>query len=70
MNDQGIFVKLDKHDDIQKVVQEIRQKTQEAREKLDKIKELDAQEKVKIEEFEQMADSVNANLDKVQSLIK
>jgi hypothetical protein len=70
MNDDGIFVKLDRHDDIQKVVQEIRQKTKEAREKLDRIKELDRQESAKMDEFEQMAENIDANLDRVQSLIK
>jgi methyl-accepting chemotaxis protein len=70
MNEQGIFVKLERHDEVQRLIQEIRQKTKEAREKLDRIKGLDNLEARKIDEFEQMADSINANLDKVQGLIR
>ncbi|MGV8163132.1 MAG: hypothetical protein ACP5N2_07410 [Candidatus Nanoarchaeia archaeon] len=70
MDDQGIFVKLERHDEIQTVIKALRQKTNDAREKLEKIRELDREESQKLEEFNDTIEHINANLDQMESFMK
>lgn len=70
MDDQSIFVKLERHDEIQNVVKALRQKTKDAREKLQKIRDLDKEESQKLEEFNDTIEHINANLDQIEGFMK
>ena len=70
MNDQTIFVKIEKHDEIQKTISLIRQKTKDARDKLQKIRELDTEEDKKIVEFDDTIEHINTNLDQIEGYMK
>jgi hypothetical protein len=70
MNDQGIFVKIERNEEIQAIVTSIRQKTADAKMKLQKIRALDKEEEQKIEEFEENIAHIDANLDQVESFMK
>lgn len=70
MNNQSIFVKMDRHEEIQNAVKAIRQKTKEAREKLQKIRDLDKEESQKLEEFDETIEHINTNLDQIEGFIK
>ena len=69
-DDQGIFVKLERHDEIQNIVRALRQKTKDAREKLQKIRELDKEESQKLEEFNDTIEHINTNLDQIEGFMK
>jgi hypothetical protein len=70
MNDKAIFVKIDKHEEIQTVIKTIRLKTKEAKDKIQKIRDLDKEETVKLAEFDQAIEHINANLDQIGNYMK
>ena len=70
MGEQSIFVKIDGHEEIQLIMKSIRQKTLDAKEKLQKIRQLDAEEQEKLAEFDQAIEHINTNLDQVSGFLK
>jgi hypothetical protein len=70
MNDQSIFVKIDRQEEIQNIVKNIRHKTKDAKDKIQKIRDLDKEEHDKIEEFDDALEHINANLDQIEGFIK
>jgi len=70
MNDQNIFVKIDRQEEIQNIVKTIRNRTKDAKDKIQKIRELDREENKKVEEFDETIDHITANLDQIEGFIK
>jgi methyl-accepting chemotaxis protein len=69
MNDQSIFVKVERQEEIQNIVKTIRNRTKDAKDKIQKIRELDREENKKVEEFDETIDHINANLDQIEGFI-
>jgi methyl-accepting chemotaxis protein len=70
MNDKAMFVKIDKYDEIQELIKTIRQKTNDAKEKVQKIRDLNKEEYQKLAEFDQATEHINANLDQIYNFMK
>jgi hypothetical protein len=70
MNNKSMFVKVDKFDEIQELMKTIRQKTVDAKEKVQRIRELNSDELQKLAEFDVAAEHINANLDQIYNFMK
>jgi hypothetical protein len=70
MNNKSMFVKVDKFDEIQELMKTIRQKTTDAKEKVQRIRELNSDELQKLAEFDVAAEHINANLDQIYNFMK
>ncbi|MFA6073592.1 MAG: hypothetical protein WC758_05750 [Candidatus Woesearchaeota archaeon] len=70
MNDQSIFVKIEKHEEIQTLIKNIKQRSKEAQAKLQKIRDFDKEEEQKLTEFDDMIDHININLDQIEGFMK
>lgn len=67
---EGIFVKIEKHEEIQNIMNSIREKTAQAKDKLSKIRALDAQEHQKMAEFDEAIEHINSNLDHISGFLR
>jgi methyl-accepting chemotaxis protein len=70
MDNKAMFVKLDKYDEIQDMIKTIRQKTLDAKEKVQKIRDLSKEETQKLADFDLAAEHINANLDQIYNFMK
>jgi hypothetical protein len=70
MNDKALFVKIDKYDEIQTLIKTIRQRTRDAKEKVQRIRELNVEESQKLAEFDQATEHINANLEQIYNFMK
>lgn len=70
MNDKAIFVKIEKYEEIQTIIKTLRTKTKDAKDKVQKIRDLDREENQKLAEFDQAVDHINANLDQISNFMK
>jgi methyl-accepting chemotaxis protein len=70
MENKAMFVKVDRYDEIQDLIKTIRQKTKDAKEKVQKIRDLNREEVQKLADFDLAAEHINANLDQIYNFMK
>ncbi len=68
--DNSIYVKVDQHEEIRELLVQIRQKTEEAKNKLKEIRQIEVQEHQDLDEFDASIQRVNAGIDQVEDYLK
>lgn len=67
--DGQIFIKIEKHDEIKQMLADIKIKSDSARAKLQKIREMENQEASSLEDFEQSLKKIEMGLAQVKEYL-
>lgn len=70
MDNRAMFVRIDKYDEIQELIRTIRERTRDAKEKVQKIRDLNKEELQKLADFDMATEHINANLDQIYNFMK
>jgi len=64
-----IYIKINEFDNVMKTLKEVKDKTAQAREKLEAIKKIAQQEDMAVREWEERMNKMDHNLDEIHSFL-
>lgn len=64
-----IYIKIDEFDNVMKTLKEVKDKTTQAREKLEAIKKIAQQEDMAVREWEERIDKMDHNIDEIHAFL-